>query len=143
MDKLFETMLGTNGDAVQVVDYVNNLLTGNLAAAMQPMDTPATTDSLAGVKVVIEIPGVEKDDISLYIENNQLIISAERNIPQQTTARYNWEFSEIFTGKMKKVLKLPFRCDADTISAKLENGMLTVIIPKPEVEKYTNKISIK
>ena len=64
--------------------------------------------------VSLDMPGVKKDDLTLQIEGNHLLISAKRG-----------------TKKIEKSYRMIHKeYDFDKISAKLEDGVLLISIPK-------------
>ncbi len=77
------------------------------------------------VKICVELPGVEKEDIQLNVTKDEAEIKAK---------------------KFYKTLKLPTAdVDAEKISASYKNGVLEAIIPKKKMEKNekTKKIQIE
>lgn len=88
-----------------------------------------------------ELPGVSKDEISIDVENETLCISVKReeNINQDDK---NYLHRERRVSSMSRTIRL-----ADTklneIKAKLENGVLTVTIPKREKADTSRKIEIE
>ncbi|MDD3807322.1 MAG: Hsp20/alpha crystallin family protein [Candidatus Marinimicrobia bacterium] len=87
-----------------------------------------------------EIPGVEKKDIEISVENDVLTISGEKKERVQSKES-NYLVSEIMTGKFSRSFRLPSQINADKIEAKWDNGVLTVKIPKSETAK-SRKIQI-
>jgi HSP20 family protein len=83
-----------------------------------------------------DVPGISKENIEINIKNNILEIKAERKIQKE---KYN--IIETFIGKTEREITLPDDADTDNIEALLENGVLTIIIPKKN--KNVKKIEIK
>ena len=83
-------------------------------------------DSDDHVAITMELPGVEKDDISMEIFDDSLIINVE------TKSR-----------KYHKELKLPESLDTGSVKANCKNGVLEIIIKhKKEKPKKGKKINI-
>ncbi|MDR0545080.1 MAG: Hsp20/alpha crystallin family protein [Odoribacteraceae bacterium] len=83
-------------------------------------------------KIEVAAPGMTKEDFRVHVdEENNLVISMEKQLDdtQQTTnALYlRREFSY---SKFEQKMILPKNTDKDRISAKVENGVLEVSIPK-------------
>ncbi|MBB5157567.1 Hsp20/alpha crystallin family protein [Saccharopolyspora phatthalungensis] len=77
-----------------------------------------------------ELPGVDPDkDIHINVEGNQLKINAERKHEERTDRH-----SEFFYGSFSRTLLLPTSCNTDDINAEYEAGILTIRIPRREVE---------
>ncbi len=92
------------------------------------------------VFVVAELPGVEKDSINVSVENDELVISGERKETPPADDVYCHR-SERFAGKFYRSEVLPFKVDAEKVSARLVNGVLTIVLPRAEADK-PKKISI-
>jgi HSP20 family protein len=81
-----------------------------------------------------ELPGVKNDALDIQASGKTIAISGERRIAEQgANARYHRRERE--AGKFSRILQIPGEIDADRIEAKLQNGILTVIIPKAEAAK--------
>ncbi len=87
-------------------------------------------------KIVIkaELPGMEKKDISVDIENRVLTLSGERNYDNEVKEE-NYYRHERATGRFKRAFNLQADVDADQIKADFKDGVLKVEIPKPEEQK--------
>lgn len=87
-------------------------------------------------KIVIkaELPGMDKKDISVDIENRVLTLSGERSYDNEVKEE-NYYRRERATGKFKRAFNLPADVDADNIKADFKDGVLRVEIPKPEEQK--------
>ena len=86
------------------------------------------------------LAGIKKEDVVVDVNARRLSIEAVRN--EVKDLKYNRK--ESFTGKYKRSFILPDNADADNITASLEDGVLTVTIPKLDEPKQTKKkIEIK
>lgn len=86
------------------------------------------------------LAGIKKEDVIVDVNERRLSIEAVRN--EVKDLKYNRK--ESFTGTYKRSFILPDNADADNITATLEDGVLTVNIPKLEEPKKTKKkIEIK
>jgi HSP20 family protein len=86
------------------------------------------------------LAGIKKEDVTVDVNERRLSIEAERK--EVKDLKYNRK--ESFTGKYKRSFILPDDADADNITANLEDGVLTVSVPKLEQPKDTKKkIEIK
>ena len=94
--------------------------------------TPASdiyeTDSTYDVNLALA--GFKKKDITLKIEDNSLIISGERK--KDESKKYNLRQSAY--GKFRKVYTLPEDINSDKITAKMEDGILHIEIPKDQLK---------
>ena len=86
------------------------------------------------LKIVLEVPGVSADDVKLSVENQVLTIQGEkRQVAEETSER--WHRYERTYGNFERMFTLPASVDVDLIQAKVENGLLTVTLPKAEKAK--------
>ena len=87
-------------------------------------------------KIVIkaELPGMDKKDISVDIENRVLTLSGERNYDNEVKEE-NYYRRERAYGRFKRAFNLPAEVDSDQIKADFKDGVLKVEIPKPEEQK--------
>lgn len=89
-----------------------------------------------------EIPGVQKEDISILFEDSFLKITAESS-KESENEEQRFILKEIKKGKFQRSFKLKGEFDPENIEAKHENGVLTIKIPKIEVKKKEFSIKIK
>ncbi len=81
-----------------------------------------------------ELPGVKGDELDIQIASNNLAISGERKIAaEEEGARYHRRERE--AGTFSRMIGLPGEVDTDKVDANLENGILTVVVPKAEIAK--------
>jgi HSP20 family protein len=87
-------------------------------------------------KVVIkaELPGLDKKDVSLDLQNGVLTLKGERK-HENEVKEGNFYRREMSYGKFVRSFSLPADVDADKIKAEFQNGLLTVEVPKPEEHK--------
>lgn len=90
--------------------------------------------------VKAELPGLEKEDISIEMDDAILTISGEKKI-EKVDNESKIHRSEITYGKFQRSFHIPIRVKHDEITASFKDGVLHITLPKTEVEK-TRKISI-
>jgi HSP20 family protein len=81
--------------------------------------------------VNVELPGAQKDQIDIQVQDRELIISGE--ITDTSNGRRHR--SSRRTGRFEYRTYLPSDIMADQVSAKLSDGLLTVTAPKSEAAK--------
>ena len=90
----------------------------------------------------VELPGVKPEDVDITVEDRTLTISGKRQF-EETVEQGNYHRREIFTGEFKRTLVLPEGLNAEEITAKAEEGILSVIIPRrPEVLPRKVKVGV-
>ena len=90
------------------------------------------TDNELVVKAVV--PGVEADGLDVSINGNTLTIKGETNTEQERKHE-NYVYQECRYGTFTRSLALPDGLKSDKAEASMENGMLTLTIPKAESVK--------
>ena len=88
-----------------------------------------------------DMPGMNKNDIDIHVENGVLSISGERRFEAEAK-KDTYHRIERAYGKFVRSFSLPARVKADAISAVYKDGVLEVAIPKAE-ESKPKKIAIK
>lgn len=81
-----------------------------------------------------DLPGMEKGDFNISIENGVLSIEGEKKGVQKDQ-KSNYYHLECSYGKFKRSFSLPEEVNAEGIEAKLENGVLELKLPKSEKVK--------
>jgi len=88
-----------------------------------------------------ELPGVKAEELDIQATANNIAISGERKIAAEgENARYHRRERE--AGSFSRMIGLPGDINTDKVDAKLENGVLTVVIAKAEAAK-PKQITIK
>ncbi len=82
-------------------------------------------------QLIIELPGLEKSDISIKVEDRMLMISGEVKRGEESDD-LRFRRRERFSGSFSRKFRLPAAIDAEKIGAEFKNGLLTVILPKSE-----------
>lgn len=81
-----------------------------------------------------ELPGTEAGDLDIQASINSLSLSGERKIAAEgENVKYHRRERE--GGRFSRIIQLPEAVDPEKIEAKMQNGVLTVIIPKSEAAK--------
>lgn len=81
-----------------------------------------------------ELPGVGADELDIQTAHNDIVISGERRQKDQgENVRFHRRERDV--GKFSRIIKLPGEIDSEKIEARLDLGVLTVIIPKAELAK--------
>jgi HSP20 family protein len=82
-----------------------------------------------GYTLEVEMPGVTKDGLDISVENNELTIIGRRSLPVvEGTLIHHESRPENF----RRTFELDPSIDANKISARIEQGLATLILPKAE-----------
>jgi HSP20 family protein len=96
-----------------------------------PTDVSEDANSL---RITMELPGVNADDVRLSLENNILTIRGEKKQQAEENNERVHRFERTY-GMFERTFALPNTVDPEKIEARYENGVLFVTIPKAERAK--------
>ncbi len=81
--------------------------------------------------VLVELPGVKKDDVQVSLEDGVLTISGERKGESETTEG-RFHRRERFVGRFGRSFELGVPVDSKAVKASFKDGVLSVTVPKAE-----------
>ena len=108
--------------------------TGGERQATEQFIAPAATvlENADGYTLEVEMPGVNKENLEMWVENNQLTILGRRALPSvEGTLIHRESRLEHF----RRSFELDPSIDAGRISAKIDQGVVTLTLPKAEQVK--------
>ncbi|MGQ7869100.1 Hsp20/alpha crystallin family protein [Sunxiuqinia sp. sy24] len=88
-----------------------------------------------GFEVEVAVPGFDKKDFKVDLNNNLLTISSEKKVEDETKEGQQFTRREFSYQSFCRTFTLPDTVKTDSIVAKYENGILRVEIPKKEEVK--------
>ena len=91
-----------------------------------------------------ELPGLSEKDIDVSVASNVLTIRGEKK-DEKETKKEKYYKKETWSGSFQRTLTVPGSVDPAGISAKMSDGVLTVVLPKREDAQkkiYSGKSSI-
>jgi len=106
--------------------------TGDASNDWRPVADICESDTEYLIKA--ELPEVDRNDIHVSVDNGRVTISGERKMDKEEKDATQHRI-ESFYGTFSRSFALPTDVDEKRISAKSENGMLKVHLPKTEVSK--------
>ena len=100
-----------------------------------PLADLSETDDAYVVKA--ELPGVQKDQVNIQLQDRELVISGEVPEPESGngSGKGSRHHSSRRTGRFELRTYLPGDVNADAVTAQLSDGILTVTVPKSEAAK--------
>ncbi|KAB2596208.1 16.9 kDa class I heat shock protein 2-like [Pyrus ussuriensis x Pyrus communis] len=82
-----------------------------------------------------DLPGIKKEEVKVEVEDGRVLqISGERS-REQEDKNDKWHRVERSSGKFIRRFRLPENAKIDQVKAAMENGVLTVTVPKEEEKK--------
>jgi HSP20 family protein len=100
----------------------------NWVPALDVWETPTE------VVYAFDLPGISEEQITIEVKDETLTVSAEREKTDETSQKGFYRFERRY-GTFARAVGLPQGVDQENISARYENGVLEVRVPKPEEQK--------
>src|SRR6202048_4452158 len=95
------------------------------------------------IVITAEMPGLERKDVEISLEDNVLTIRGEKKIEASPDDKNkNVHVSERSYGVFYRVLELPGKVDPASVQATMSKGVLKITIPKP-AQPESKKIEVK
>ncbi len=94
------------------------------------------------VRITAELPGVSEKDVDITLDDDMLTIRGEKRMEKKED-KENYHFVERSFGQFRRTLRVPHSIDADQVQASVENGVLTVILPKHQGQEKMRHIQVK
>lgn len=88
-----------------------------------------------------ELPGFDKQQVEITLENNVLTLAGERKFEQETKGEAYHRIERSY-GSFSRSFTLPATVKTDKVDARFENGLLSISLPKVE-ESKPRKIEIR
>ena len=82
-----------------------------------------------GYTLEVEMPGVNKEGLEISIENNELTVLGRRSLPEVEGTLIHRELRQ---ENYRRTFELDPSIDTDKISAKIDQGVVTLTLPKAE-----------
>jgi HSP20 family protein len=91
------------------------------------------TETDKQILITVELPGLERKDVDVTLEDNVLTIRGEKKFetdPNDDKTK-NVHVSERVYGVFYRMVELPIEIDPSTVQATMSKGVLKITIPKP------------
>lgn len=111
-------------------EFFNDAVQTRRDTFVPSIDVSETDDQFL---ISAELPGMNKEDINISLENGRLSISGERSFEKEDKGK-KYHRVESSYGAFERSFQLPDNVDAESISASYENGLLDISIDKSEEE---------
>jgi HSP20 family protein len=108
-----------------------------MRAFLPTTDIYETEDALT---VVLEMPGVDRDNIEVHVENGVLTVEGKINFGKYEGLQPI--YSEYNIGPYRRSFRLSSRVDQDSIRAELRDGVVSLVLPKA-AEAKPRRIEVK
>ena len=79
-----------------------------------------------------DLPGLKKEEIRVQVEDGRMLSITGQRSKEEVQKTDTWHRVERSSGQFMRKFKLPENANLDAVKAKVEDGVLTVIVPKVE-----------
>ena len=124
-DKMFDSLFETN-----FPEFVNTVGVTPFQGSAYPKVNIYEYDDKVGI--VAEIPGLDKKDLEVEVEEGVLTISGKKHSIGSADDKAKVLRRELKGSSFKRSFTLGEKLDGDNIVAKFENGILMIDVPKIE-----------
>ena len=109
-------------------DWLGNTTAGT--GSYPPVNLFQRGDDLVAI---IELPGVNRNDLNIQVKNESIRIAGRKSVdfPEQASAHRR----ERLWGEFDRTIAVPMQIDPDGIEAEYNDGVLALVIPRPERDK--------
>ena len=136
-----------NANRVLVDDLFNNFFKNDYHEAhakncsSQPASNVFETEN--EFKLEVLLPGYKKKDVQINYQNNLLTIKVENEAKEEKAEAYKYAHREFGAANFEKQYRIPKSVNDEKISAKFENGVLNIELPKKEEALEKAPVDIK
>lgn len=117
-----------------LMDDVFNRSISDLVGSDFYVTTPSVniTENNDTFTLELAAPGLDKKDFNIFIEKDQLVISASKEVKNEDKEEGKWTRKEFNYTTFKRTFHLTDAVDAENINAEYNKGILTLVLPKKE-----------
>jgi HSP20 family protein len=112
-------------DLLALQERINRLAGTDEAGWTPPVDIYETEDRYI---VTAEVAGLAREDLQIQLQDGKLTLRGERQSSDASSVRF--ERVERGHGRFARAFVLPHAVDATSVTADLQNGVLTISVPK-------------
>ncbi|MFH0878087.1 MAG: Hsp20/alpha crystallin family protein [Lentisphaerota bacterium] len=111
-----------------------NRLFGTVGDESEPFPAVNVWSNADEVVVTAEVPGIDSKDLNIDVQGDQLTLAGERKVdaPSEEAVCHRCERGY---GKFVRSMRLPFDVESGKVSARYQNGVLMVTLPRAEASK--------
>jgi len=113
---------------------------GDGARLLAPHMDASETDN--EIKICVELPGVNEDDVEVTPDDDVLTIRGEKKF-ERKDEKESYHFMERSYGTFRRSIRLPFHVNPDEVKADFNNGVLTVTLPQSQQQERSRRIQVQ
>ena len=134
IDRLFDSFLPPNWLGFNLPAKLGEL--GSETSLMKP--TVDISESARNYTIKVEVPGVEKEDIHIDVQDDMLVIRGEKKHEKEQKDEHFHRIERSY-GSFQRVLNLPPDADSDDVKARFRNGVLSLVVAKSGEKPATGR----
>ena len=139
-ENLFDDLLNFQWPVFPDFSDVDKKLYGKHASRLMKTDVQEHDNQY---EVDIDLPGFKKEEVNLELENGYLTVSAAKGLDKDEQTREGKMIrQERYAGAMQRTFYVGEYITAEDIQAKMEDGVLKLLVPKKEAPKLPEKQTI-
>jgi len=127
-------------------DFTRGIRSNESSMLLPSIDVSETDKE---IEVTVDLPGLERKDVDISLENDVLTIRGEKKIETKPDDKADkggkdktYHVAERSYGVFYRVIQLPPGIDPSKVQATMSKGVLKITIPKPE-RSQAKKIEVK
>ena len=125
IDRMFDNLWRNFGmPAVPAYGQIQGQMADTI---LKPSVNIAATDK--EYTVTVEVPGVDRNEVTLELADNRLIIKGEKKSEKEDKGKQYYRVERSY-GSFRRTLSLPEDADRDAIDASFKDGILTITMPR-------------
>lgn len=138
MDRMFDRMWSNPLAAFENTDrWFGDFSSADFTPRLDVSDDPSF------LKLTLEAPGVDREDLDIEFEDGMLVVSGEKR-QKEANSDEGWYRTECSYGAFRRTIPLPDEVDATKAEATIDKGVVTIKVPKTEsAKKRAIQIPIK
>jgi HSP20 family protein len=92
------------------------------------------------LEIIAELPGMNKDNVEIEVSDGNVLTFRGEAVKNETSEQdTTYHYSERTIGKFERSFQLPEEFKIDQVQAKMNNGLLTLSIPRQEPPQSTKR----
>lgn len=95
------------------------------------------------IVVKADVPGMDKDNVQVRISADKVLTISAEHAEEHKEEREGFQRLERRVGSFSRRIQLPEDADVDKVTAKTNNGVLEVVIPKHEQQDATREVPVQ
>jgi len=123
--------MGLQGEIERVFENAFRRIGGDFGAVVLLRPSVDISEGKDRYTIRVEVPGAERDDVRIAVEDDALIIKGEKRRERETSEEHDHCVERAY-GAFERILSLPEDADVDRVNAQFRNGVLKITVPKRE-----------